>query len=484
MAVAGRACRGWRARGAALAVAVVAACGDSPDVVAPVIEVPVADPDATAAPLDQIALTVAHAGSDRDLVTQTFARGTTIEVPGVPFGDDLVIHMSGFVGASNVAYGRTCAFAVSSNVTPPAPHLFFSRSVKFASLEIEPQPRLGGAGIAFHGEALLVGGLDATQAPVTDVERYDPSNGTLTRLGTLLARSNGAQVLVGTVPPRVVVVGGKSDGDNAKFVEVLDDSNIDRIEFADLARVDLTATTLTDGRVMVIGGTPAGKAPVADIDEIAPADTSISVRKLTAVLLHPRSGHTATRLGDDLGAPVLIAGGVDGAGAPIGVVELFKPLTEEMASPATFAPVLNVPRSGHAATLLPDGSVLIIGGLDALKQPVRKIERFAFDTGFVVLGDLPADAGIVDFATATLPDGRILITGGRTMTGAQPLNTAYIIRLDPNNGLVDVIATDHLALSRAGHQMAVLCDGTVLVSGGTQVRQPAERYNPPSAGRR
>jgi galactose oxidase-like protein len=449
-----------------------------------VIEVPSNDPDATASPLDQIALTVAHAGSDRDLVTQTFARGTTIEMSGVPFGDDLVIHMSGFVGASNVAYGRSCAIAVSSNVAPPAPHIFFSRSVKFANLSVSPETRLGGTGIAFQGEALLIGGSDATQAPVVDVERYDPSTGQLTRLGKVLARSSGAQALIGTVPPRVVVVGGKSDGDNAKFVEVLDDSSIDRIEFADLARVDLTATTLVDGRVMVIGGTPPGKLPSADIDEIAPADTSISVRKLTTPLLHARSGHTATRLGDDLGAPVLITGGVDGAGAPIDVAELFKPLTEEIASPATFAPKLNVPRSGHLATLLPDGSVLIIGGLDALKQPVRKIERFSLDTGFVAIGDLPADAGVVDFATARLPDGRILITGGRTMTGAQPLNTAYIIRLDPNNGLVDVIATDHLGLARAGHQMAVLCDGTVLVSGGTQVPLPAERYNPPAAGRR
>jgi len=105
-------------------------------VIVPVIDGPTSDPDEVAAPLDDIALTVAHAGSERDLVTQTFLRGETIEVPSIPFGDDLVLHMSGFVGTSSVAYGRTCAFAVSPSIPPPSPHLFFSRSVKFASTNI------------------------------------------------------------------------------------------------------------------------------------------------------------------------------------------------------------------------------------------------------------------------------------------------------------------------------------------------------------
>jgi hypothetical protein len=145
---------------------------------------------------------------------------------------------------------------------------------------------------------------------------------------------------------------------------------------------------------------------------------------------------------------------------------------------------MNFPRQKHVATLMPDGSVLFIGGLDGLGQPVRKLELFSIDAGFTVVGDLPPSAGVVDFTATPLPDGRILIIGGRLAPGLPPLNTASIVRLDPLDGSVDIVATDHLAIARAGHQAVALCDGTVLVSGGTSASFPAERYNPPFTGRR
>lgn len=482
--------RGVRARGtgwlvrAGVAVG-LAGCGDDTMIITPVIDVPINDPDATAAGLDEVTLTVAHAKSDRDLVSQTFARGAALELQGVPFGDDLVVHMSGFIGAGpSIAYGRTCTVVVSPSAAPPAPHLFFSLGVKFASLDIAPEPRVGGLGIAYQGTALLVGGTDVlNKTLVTDVERFDPLTGTLAKYGTVLARDRAVYALLGSSPPRAVVIGGIATGDGAAFVEVLDGRTVDRTDVTETARVDLTATALTDGRVMVIGGNPPGSPPVGEIDEIAQGD-ALEVRKLNAVLARPRSGHTATRLGDDVGAPVLITGGVDDMGVPIDLAELFKPLSEELASPTTFKFTMSVPRHGHTATLMPDGSVLIIGGFDALGQPVRKLELFSVDAGFAPVADLPLDAGVVEFAATTLPDGRILLTGGRVAPGSPPVNTAYIVSLDQLNGRVDVVATDHMALARAGHQAVILCDGTILISGGTENQLIAERYNPPPTGRR
>src|SRR5678815_1636393 len=109
----------------------------------------------------------------------------------------------------------------------------------------------------------------------------------------------------------------------------------------EMARVDLTATSLTDGRVIVVGGNPPGQEPVKDIDEIADTGATLEVRRLAMGLATARSGHTATRLGDDVGAPVLIVGGLDPTGAAVAGAELFKPLSEEVAP--TFSPPMNFP---------------------------------------------------------------------------------------------------------------------------------------------
>jgi hypothetical protein len=115
---------------------------------------------------------------------------------------------------------------------------------------------------------------------------------------------------------------------------------------------------------------------------------------------------------------------------------------------------------------------------------VNTIELFSLDEGFKAKGTLPANAGLIDFTATTLPDGRVLLTGGRTTADGPPVADAFIARLDPFNGNVDVVPTDRLAVPRAGHQATLLCDGTVLISGGTGGQSPYERYNPPPAGRR
>ncbi|HEX8113508.1 MAG TPA: kelch repeat-containing protein [Kofleriaceae bacterium] len=476
---------------AAAGAIALAACSDSTVSLAPVIDLPITmDSDATAAPLDSITLSVAHAGSGADLVSHMFQSGQALELPGAPFGDDLVVHMTGYVGESIVGYGRTCTLNIAQGASPPAPHLFFSRITRFATIDAMPVERISGLGIAYQGGALLLGGAASDGTAVPEVERFDPATGKITSVGPVTARTHPVDALLGLSPPRVIVLGGASGMDGARFVEVVDAQGVEHQDNGDMARVDLTATSLPDGRVAVIGGrSPSGGAPLGDIDIVAQqSDSSLVVRKIGASLAIPRSRHTATLLGDDVGAAVLIAGGLDATGMPVATAELFKPLSEELSNPTLdpkgFHAPMVVPRSGHTAMLMPDGSVLIIGGFDALDQPVATLELFSVDGGFVMAGMLPVGAGLVDFAATTLPDGRILITGGRQVRNGPAVTAAYIARLNSIIGAVDVVATDHLAVARAGHQAVTLCDGTVLISGGTTVPLPAERYNPPPDGRR
>jgi len=471
------------------ALALLAACGDAGVSVRPVYDLPVDDPDAVASGIDAVELAVARAGSAQDLASVTFAPGAAAELGGVPFADDLVVHLTGRLGGSDVGYGRTCAFALAADVTPPEPHLWFARNVKFANVDVAPRLRRGGAAIsASDGSAFLIGGDDRLAA--TMAERFDPRTGALTDAAPLLERTRATAAPLGSgAAARIAVFGGvDAGGAGVGTVELIRlDGGAATVEVDPLGvldRVDLTATPLTDGRVVVIGGRRPGGAPVGDIDVIADVAGAVEVRPARALLAHPRTGHTATRLGDDVGAPVLVAGGLDGSGAAIAAAELWKPLSGDLADPAQFDRPMVVPRSRHLARLMPDGSVLILGGVDALGAPVSTIERYTIDAGFVAVGDLPTGAGLIDATATPLPDGRILVVGGRPSPGAPAVATAVIARLDVIDGSVDVVATDRLAVARAGHQAALLCDGTVLVTGGADAVVRAERYNPPAAGRR
>jgi hypothetical protein len=474
----------------------LAACADNRPVVQPIIDVPV-NAEAQAIQLDQLTMSVAHDGAAVDLASATFTHGQTVQLAGVPFADDLVVHLTGLVGQSELAYGRTCSFAIASSGPVPQPHLFFAREVKFAQLDVpRPEQRSGGAAITYYdGSGLILGGVDPTltNEPIADIFRFDPRTGEMRLLvTTMFPRIQAVAATVGTgADAQVALIGGldPSTGGGADFVELIDADNpsgnrIDRVDDTNMARVGLTATTLTDGRVIAIGGKdPTTGLPKPDVDEVTLANGTAQVRPLQAMLAAPRYDHTATRLGDDVGAPVLIAGGFDATGMPIAKAELFKPLNGTFSTTFTYA--MSVPRANHHAVRMADGSVLIIGGTDKSGNPITTLEVFTQDAGFLpLLQPLPSTAGLTDFAVTTLPDGRVLITGGRDATGT-PVNTARIAQLDPVSGSVDVLATAAMSFARAGHQATLLCDGTVLITGGTaDPTEVPERYNPPSVGRR
>ena len=488
----------------ALAPAIVlAGCATSSVVVEPIIDLPAND-SASAFPLDTLTLAVAHAGADPadNIASQTFASGQVVELPGVPFGDDLVIHLTGRVGSSEVAYGRACTISLSENAAPPSPHLFFSRSVKFAdlTLAVQPEPRVGGGAISdVDGAGLVIGGADPSaptdpSGAVADVERFDPRTGELRLLYSVEKRLGTVAASLGTGgDARIALIGGldPATGSGAAFVELLEPDapvtrRYERVDDAQMGRVELTATALTNGHVIVIGGSPPGGAPSPDVDDVSISNGIATVRLLRAMLDHPRYAHSATRIGDDLGAAVLVAGGFDLTGMPVKTAELYKPLNESFSKTFTSSTMV-VPRAHHQAVLMPDGSVLIIGGTtsDAAGTPgVGTLELFSLDAGFVDAGELPTNAGLVDVNATPLPDGRVLLSGGRRTVGGPALDTAFIVSLDPVNGSVNVVATDHMSMPRAGHQATLLCDGTVLVTGGTTSPSTAERYNPPALGRR
>jgi hypothetical protein len=474
--------------------------GSSTTVLVPIIEVPPAGAAGDPFPgLQEVSLAAALAGDPDDLVGKTFNRGETLELPGVPVSDGLVIHLSGRASGAEVAYGRTCALDLRREPTLPSPHLYFARTVKWAAAEAPPGAPDRVSGLAFaarDGSAIYLGGTGAAGELLGGVDRFDPASGAWLEFPAIVPRTGAVLAALGD--GSVLVIGGAdANGVPVKGYQRIDPlaAPVDRvgpaIGDARLALVDHAAATLASGRIVVIGGRAGDAGTVSgDVWELGLAEGGDldAPRKIGSTLATPRAEHTLTRLSDDTGARVLVAGGVDAAGLLVARAELYRPQREEFADPTVFTAQLNVPRRRHTAVRMPDGSVLIIGGLDASGAAIARLELFSIDGGFQDVGELPGGehpAGLVDMSATPLPDGRVLLAGGRLTPGGPALPYAFIARLDPTDGSVDVVATDELPTPRAGHQAVLLCDGTVLLVGGTDDPSvPSERYNPPSIGRR
>jgi hypothetical protein len=240
------------------------------------------------------------------------------------------------------------------------------------------------------------------------------------------------------------------------------------------ARTNPTATLLDDGRVLIVGG-----------DLFTSIDPPIAPQKTTAELFDPSTG-TFTRTADMVtvhiygtatllkSGKVLIAGGIMSLGgfypnpAPAVVAnpELYDPSTGSFSVTGAFqsdgdgVSVTDV----SAATLLPDGRVLIAGEPDSeLYDPVNG--TFSL-TGATVtpcglqLGDRAQQ--YISGRTATLlMNGKVLEAGGEHEDCGR---FAYAELYDPAAG--KFVATGAMTRARANHTATLLPTGPVLITGG------------------
>jgi len=163
-----------------------------------------------------------------------------------------------------------------------------------------------------------------------------------------------------------------------------------------------------------------------------------------------RVGNTATLLPD---GRVLVVGGM-GRDDVLALAEVWDPAT------GTFdaAGSLVVARYGHTASSLPDGRVLVVGG-QAWGASLASAEVWDPGTGsFRSTGSLVV-ARFGHTAT-TLPDGRVLVVGGDEDGG----ESAEV--WDPATG--EFVPTGDLSQGRGLHSATLLPDGRVLVVGGQE----------------
>jgi hypothetical protein len=346
------------------------------------------------------------------------------------------------------------------------------------------------------GRVLVTGGMDVAANPTNTVEIYCPDT-------------------LSPPPPSTQCPNGLGN-------------------FADPAGIDMgqarfrhTATTLQNGKVIVVGGVVGA----SNLDELwDPASQTWS----TVTIASERMDHTATLLPD---GRVFIAGGADHTGTTLSSTVIYDPVTGPSAGP----PLLT-PRDHHTATLLPNGTVLIAGGRQPnaappppyivlpsaeIYDPVANTmtavgsamgnARFAqsdvllddgralvaggsndpleptgtslasadfFGAGAVTaLPAAPAGAlvqGRREFSMTKLTDSWILAIGGIDSSGNRLLSSELF---EPGPGFDLFVTGVSMTNARSGHTATRLQDGRVLVTGGTGAGgaaiNSAELYNGP-----
>jgi hypothetical protein len=212
---------------------------------------------------------------------------------------------------------------------------------------------------------------------------------------------------------RVVLIGGSRGTGTPSFaVDVYDPVQNGFRQIGELrnGRIGHRAVRLPDGRILVTGGLPALDRVTAElVDERTGASVETGAPRVQ------RIGHTATHLGN---GRVLVAGGATaGENAPFGIsdsAEIYDVATGRF---RLLAAKLGTRRVNHGAVPLGDGRVLLVGGFTPSGAAYAVAE--VFDPRTETFATVPTVDNLPRGlqATTLLPDGNVLVLGGESQTG-------------------------------------------------------------------
>lgn len=286
---------------------------------------------------------------------------------------------------------------------------------------------------------------------------------------------------------RLLLTGGIGFGGPLDSAEIFDPSTGEFTLLSDRmakTRFGHAATLLADGRVLATGGYEQGFAAILDSAEIFDPATGL-FRSVKADMIHGRALHTATLLPD---GTVLIVGGTDGT-LGFKFAEIFDPATETFTA---VADTMTTPRFAHTATSMTGaqgGRVLIAGGLDGFATSDTATWYTAAIKDFGRFVSIPSDEedpmarGRMYHSATLLDGGSVVFAGGFSgeTSAGDPIDSIEVF--DPATG--EFAETAHLAQPRSGHQAALDADGTVVIVGGIdpalEILETSEIYDPDAA---
>ena len=242
------------------------------------------------------------------------------------------------------------------------------------------------------------------------------------------------------------------------------------------ARKFHTAELLQDGRVIIVGGQDSKLKPMSSAELYDPQTVAWTP---TGSMSDPRREHSTALLPD---GRVLAMGGVDEDLKALSSAEAYDPQTGEW-SPF---PRMAVARRGHQALSLPGGGVLVFGGRQIAMRllesdSLQMVETFdPSSEGWSNAPDMTM--GHLGLDAVVLEDGRVLVTGGLTTSGAETVSAVQSDAGGDDAGstgrsprtslpeLYDPTAGKWLGTGFArgtmAHTLTLLKDGLVVQAGG------------------
>jgi len=251
------------------------------------------------------------------------------------------------------------------------------------------------------GRVLVAGGFSVAGVAPSDytdnrqsAELYDPVTGTWTVADPRVYKRYWYTMTL-LQDGRVLAARGTNNGDledTLSSAEIYDPvaGEWSAVEDSCCGSVAHTATLLPDGTVLVAGGNTGGIGGDGVLASTELFDPATETWTRTGDMATPRYGHTATLLAS---GAVLVCGGQSQLShyptlqyVNHGSTEVFSRSTAAWTSSAD----LNDARSYHTATLLQDGTVLVVGGVvetsDYESIPVGTAELFGIATSDAEMG--------------------------------------------------------------------------------------------------
>jgi hypothetical protein len=237
-------------------------------------------------------------------------------------------------------------------------------------------------------------------------------------------------------------------------------------------RYNHTATLLPNGKVLVTGGLNGSTA----LNSAELYDPAIGSWSSTDPMTDARTGHTATLLSN---GKVLVASGDDDT-VGLTSAELYDPASGHWSGTGS----INTARRGHLATLLPNGKVLVEGGCTggphtcSVANSAELYDPNAYDTATGTMGTWTTTGSMsamrVQHTATLLPNGKVMVAGGiQGIPLGAILSSAELY--DPATGTWST--TSSMTAARYALTATLLFNDTVLVAGGG-VNSSAELFYP------